>query len=115
MDTDIPHACDVNVALQHRMHQDMDTCAFTAVRPERADDRRGDRGADDPRAGRAGRAEQAEQAERAGQAGQWQQQPEMPWPEVPWQPEPQTALPTWVVVLGLALALALAAQMGKRR
>lgn len=30
MQLDIPRACDVNVSLQRRLHEDMDTCAFTA-------------------------------------------------------------------------------------
>ena len=100
MQLGIPHACDVNVPLQRRLHEEMDTCAFTArervgqapsMRESAAtpapDEQRG------PVRMRSGEAHGPYLASTAASEG----------------------LPTWAVVLALAVALAAFAYFSKKK
>lgn len=97
MQLGIPHACDVNVPLQRRLHEDMDTCAFTArERVGRAPTRESD----------AASAE--EQRSPARRPDEWQSPHLAP-------PAASEGLPTWAVVLALAVALAAVAYFNKKK
>jgi hypothetical protein len=98
MQPGIPHACDVNIPLQRRMHEDMDTCAFTAR-------------------GRVGRAHTHdsvstsapdEQRSPARRPQEWQSPHLAP-------SAASEGLPTWAVVLALAVALAAVAYFNSKK
>jgi hypothetical protein len=108
----IPRACDVNVSLQQRMKDDMDTCAFTS------------RGLDD----HAAAASASTVPSFADQTGAPTCPPATPptrspsheehtqrqrFPEPPAQ-QVDAFPPTWAVVLALAVALAAVAYFNNR-
>lgn len=113
MQFDAPHACDVNVALQRRMNDDMDTCAFTARQ-------RDDDGAAAERPPR-GAADDA----RAGAMHHRPLSPPAEWPLSPpsferreRELESSSAMgfpPTWAIALAIAVALAAVAYSSKWR
>ena len=97
MQLEIPRACDVNVSLQRRLDDDMDTCAFTAR--ER------------------GPAAQHVPEHRAGAttAPYYEHRGPGPMSSEEWQqPQPPEGIPTWAVVLALAVALAAVAYLNKK-
>jgi hypothetical protein len=98
MQLGIPHACDVNVPLQRRLHEDMDTCAFTArERVGRAPTRESD----------AASAPE-EQRSPARRTEEWRSPHLAP-------PTASEGLPTWAVVLALAVALAAVAYFNTKK
>jgi hypothetical protein len=100
MQLGIPHTCDVNVPLQRRLHEDMDTCAFTAL--ERVGPTPSMRESDatpapDEQRGPVRRRSEQEQSPHLALAAA------------------SEGLPTWAVVLALAVALAAVAYFNKKK
>ena len=90
-----PHACDVNLSLQQRMNDEMDTCAFTAQRL----------GAGDFQSSRA--PVQQQQQPPPPVADRPQSQPSQPYAQRREQDVDAAGFPpTWAIVLALAIALA---------
>ncbi len=101
-------ACDLNVSLQRRLHDEMDTCAFTA----RALD-------DDAHARRRSNAQHEQHEQRAPfDSERSERSPDMGWPSGPQSPyarapESDAFPPAWAIVLAIAIALAALACFGK--
>ena len=112
MSLGIAHTCDVNISLQRRMNDEMDTCAFTARSVESEERARGPepaRRADDGRA----------HHERSPSAD-WPQSPQLaPYERRTTHDADATGAtgfpPTWAIVLALAVALAALAYANKAR
>jgi hypothetical protein len=102
-------ACDLNVSLQRRLHDEMDTCAFTA---RALDD-------DGAHARRRSNAQQPPHEQRAPfDSERSERSPDMGWPSGPQSPyarapESDAFPPAWAIVLAIAIALAALACFGK--
>ncbi len=99
-------ACDLNVSLQRRLNDEMDTCAFTAHALD-------DGGA---HAGRRSNAQQQHELHALSERSE--RSPDMGWPSGPQSPyarapEADAYPPAWAIVLAIAIALAALACFGK--